>query len=96
MAHIINNEELNDLLVRSWDGLCRFAYEQFLKYGRGLIGIDRTPTDDDYQLMFVRVGEGSIFDVAIENSVAAYDPETEMVLHFACAQDQFRTVRLRG
>jgi hypothetical protein len=96
MAHIMDNEELNNLLAHSWDDLCRYAYEQFLNFGRGFIGIDRTPTNDDYQLMFVRVGEGSTLDVAIKNSVAAYNPETEMVIHFACAQDQYRTVRLRS
>lgn len=96
MAHIINNEELNNLLTRSWDDLCRYAYEQFLHFGRGFIGIDRTPSDDDYQLLFAVLNEDSTFDASIKASVANYDPETEMVLQFACAQNQFRTVRLRS
>jgi hypothetical protein len=46
--------------------------------------------------MYATVGEDSLFDDVIKTTVAKYDPDTEMVLHFACAQDRFCTVRLRS
>ena len=96
MAHILTNDELNDLIERSWDELCRYAYENFLNCGRGFIGVDRTPKKDDYLLMYATVGPDSTLDTAIKTTVASYDPDTEMVLHFACAQNKFRTVRLKS
>lgn len=96
MAYILTNDELNDFLGESWDNLCHFAYEQFLNHGRGFIGIDCTPDDDDFQLIYVAVTQGAASDDTTKSMVAKYNPKTEIILYFACAQGQYRTVRLKS
>ena len=96
MAHILTNDELNSFLEVSWDDLCCFAYENFLNYGQGFIGVDRTLENDDYQLMYTIISDDSLFDNAIKTMVENYNADSEMVLYFACDHGQFRTVLLKS
>lgn len=96
MAYILTNDELNDFLEGSWNNLCHFAYEQFLNHGRGFIGIDREPDNDDFQLIYATATRDAACNGTIKPIVAKYDPKTEVILHFACAQGQYRTVRLKN
>ena len=95
MAAIITQQDLDSLLAESWDALCRFAYEHFLESGRGFVGVDR---DDqgELQLLYATVPETSTFDDEIKAIVSRYNPQDEIVLHFACAFGKYRTVRVRN
>lgn len=95
MAYIFANGEFNDLLKDAWDKLAIFAYEQFLNHGRGLIGIDRPPGDDEFQFFYVTASQDATPNGKIGALVTKYDPETEIVINYAYAEDLFRTVQMK-
>jgi hypothetical protein len=92
--------ELLEATLENWDTLAFFAYDQFVRSGRGAVGLERLDSDDGVEspvraLYAVFPPSTDQPDRATARILADYDPDQEFVVMYEQSIGGLRTMRLR-
>jgi len=97
---MIDDANLKEFINSNWGNVCNIAYRNFLKLGRGLIGLKVTVNEEagnrDAQMVYGIFKDDSQIGADVFKMIAEYDPEKEFIIQYMSGPGKAKTVIIKS
>jgi hypothetical protein len=97
METAISDEVFKTILREHWEQIACFAYDGYLKFGRGIVEIIKTRDGDSYETMDFNIAYSTcdLSDPYSARLMMDYDPEDEVIIRYEQENFKMRTILLK-
>lgn len=97
---MINDANLKEFINSNWGNVCNIAYRNYLKSGRGLIGLKMILNDEagnrEAKMVYGFFKDDSIVGPDVYKMISEYDPEKEFLIQYINENNKTCTVCIKS
>ena len=83
---MINDANLKEFINSNWGNICNIAYRNYLKHGRGLIGLKMVINEEagnrEGKMVYGNFKDDSVIGAEVYKMISEYDPENEFLVQY--------------
>ena len=96
---MITDSNLSEFLNSNWGDVCNIAYRNYLKLGRGLIGLKMAVNEKGHReakMVYGVFTDNSVVSDEVLDMIASYTPEDEFLIQYQSETGTVKTVCIKS